>query len=42
VTLVYTLTFDTFAAAFERLDVHFNAAFASPLIFRQVTTGENN
>jgi len=36
------LTFDTFAAAFERLDVHVYAAFAPPLIFRQVTTGKNS
>ena len=38
---MYILTFDTFAATFERFDVHFNAAFASPLIFRQVTTSDN-
>ena len=33
------LTFDTLAAAFERLDVHIDVTFAPPLIFRQVTTG---
>jgi len=34
---VHRLTFETFAAALQSLDVHVNAAFASPLIFRQVT-----
>ena len=32
------LTFDTLAAAFERLDVHIDVTFAPPLIFSQVTT----
>jgi len=38
---INALTFDTLAATFQRLDVHVNAALASPLVFRQVTVQVN-